>query len=153
MKHSEHNMATAQFMFTSIDIVLDGDLTEAGESFDTMLTVISDCGGVYEGFTIIFTSLMYFWSSFKHDSSIAKALLLEKRSPEISKVPKGGVRRNRDTKQSNKDLEKCDEVKTKEGESTVKDDQIQRWAKKHFESRQRFQYPGFFQLLCSRCCF
>ena len=142
-------MATEQFMLTSIDISLSGDLTEVGEQFDTMLDVISDCGGVYEGFTIIFTSLLYFWSSFKHDSSIAKALLLEKRSPAISKISKGGVKRNRDSK-----LErgKSDAVKTKGGAGASKGDEIQKWARKHFESRVRFKYPGFFQLMCSRCC-
>ena len=71
-------MASGLFMFTSIDIVLDGDMTETGRQFDTLLTVISDCGGVYKGLTIIFASLLFFYSKYKYDSNLAEDLLQEK---------------------------------------------------------------------------
>ena len=71
-------MATEHFTFTSIDIVLDGDLTEKGEQFDTMMTIISDCGGAYEGLCLIFSCIVYFWYSYKHIRIVANAFLYER---------------------------------------------------------------------------
>ena len=80
-------MATEHFTFTSIDIVLDGDLTEKGEQFDTMMTIISDCGGAYEGLCLICSIVMYFWYSYKHSRIVANAFLYERFDQ--AKVPNG----------------------------------------------------------------
>ena len=68
-------MATEHFTFTSIDIVLDGDLTERGEQFDTMMTIISDCGGAYEGLCLICSGLICFRYSYMHSKKTSNALL------------------------------------------------------------------------------
>ena len=91
-------MATEHFTFTSIDIVLDGDLTEKGEQFDTMMTIISDCGGAYEGLCLICSGLMYFWYDYKHSKKIANALLYEQ-SNQAKAPPKSGLTSNRRIRQ------------------------------------------------------
>ena len=142
-------MASGSFLFTSIDIVLDGDLTETGRQFDTMLTVISDCGGVYKGLSIIFGSLMFFYSKHKYNVNLAEDLLQEKMSTKVSQEPSSSDRKTNQTA--------FDPYRIKDDNSdsnqTSKDSKIVKWAKQHFQNRIKFRYPSKSQFICSRCCY
>ena len=64
-------MPSEDFIFTSIDIVLDEDVTKSERRFDTILNLISDVGGVFKGLTIIFGILLFQWQQHNHDRNLA----------------------------------------------------------------------------------
>ena len=129
------------YLFTSHDIYLDANILHIERRQDTLLTLISDVGGVYKGLTIIGSLFLFSWQTYNRDRKLASSLLLERDKDNASS----------DRKSS---LMKLDTGLVKgqgERRPSLQTEGFYNWARKRFQSRSEFYYPTFCRTAFSAC--